>query len=250
MKRRGAAAWMVPRNGNTPHEAVWTTQYRDPTFLPISSVSLRGIINAMQVSASSRDYLTKLRVTIDSVDPVVIDGCVDVIREAWMHGRQIITCGNGGSAMTALHFINDWSKTISRHNGRAFRGRTLLDNIGMLTAYANDVSYADIFSEQLKHTAEPGDVLIAISGSGNSENIVRAVTVANEMGCETIGLCGFNGGKLRHLAKHVVWVDIDDMQISEDLHAVFGHIVMQRLCGGIALVAPGQRDALTKVATP
>jgi D-sedoheptulose 7-phosphate isomerase len=203
----------------------------------------------MEVSTSSRDYLTKLKATIDSVDPAVIDSCVEVIRNAWLRGRQVITCGNGGSAMTALHFINDWSKSISRHNGRSFRGRTLLDNIGTLTAYANDLSYDDIFSEQLRHTAEPGDVVIAISGSGNSENIVRAVVVANEMGCETVGLCGFNGGKLRHLAKHVLWVDIDDMQISEDLHAIFGHIVMQRLCGGIALVAPGRRDALAEVVT-
>jgi D-sedoheptulose 7-phosphate isomerase len=198
----------------------------------------------MRVSTSSRDYLAKLKATIDAVDPAAIDHCVEVIRQGWLNGRQIITCGNGGSAVTALHFITDWSKMISSHSGRPFRGRTLLDNIGMLTAYANDVSYADIFSEQLKHTAEPGDVLIAISGSGNSENIVRAVDVANEMGCETIGLCGFSGGKLRRLARHVVWVDIDDMQISEDLHAIFGHIVMQRLCGGITFVEPRQRETL------
>lgn len=198
----------------------------------------------MRVSTSSRDYLAKLKATIDAVDPAEIDHCVEVIRQGWLDGRQIITCGNGGSAVTALHFITDWSKMISNHSGKPFRGRTLLDNIGMLTAYANDVSYADIFSEQLKHTAAPGDVLIAISGSGNSENIVRAVTVANEMGCETIGLCGFSGGKLRKLAKHVVWVDIDDMQISEDLHAIFGHIVMQRLCGGITFVEPRVREKL------
>ena len=135
----------------------------------------------MRVSTSSRDYLAKLKATIDAVDPAEIDHCVEVIRQGWLNGRQIITCGNGGSAVTALHFITDWSKMISNHSGRPFRGRTLLDNIGMLTAYANDVSYADIFSEQLKHTAEPGDVLIAISGSGNSENIVRAVNTANEM---------------------------------------------------------------------
>lgn len=198
----------------------------------------------MRVSTSSRDYLAKLKAAIDAVVPAEIDHCVEVIRQGWLNGRQIITCGNGGSAVTALHFITDWSKMISNHSGRPFRGRSLVDNIGMLTAYANDVSYADIFSEQLKHTAEPGDVLIAISGSGNSENIVRAVNVANEMGCETIGLCGFSGGKLRRLAKHVVWVDIDDMQISEDLHAIFGHIVMQRLCGGITFAEPRQREAL------
>ena len=195
----------------------------------------------VNVSHSSSDYLAKLKATIDTIDTAEIDHCIDVIEQGWQNGRQIIVFGNGGSAMTALHYITDWSKMISHHAGKPFRGRSLLDNIGMLTAYGNDVSYADVFSEQMKHTAEPGDVVIAISGSGNSENIIRAIDVANQMGCETIGLCGFSGGRLRQAAKHVMWVDIDDMQISEDLHAIFGHIVMQRLCGGIRPAVPGAR---------
>ncbi|MBR1092276.1 SIS domain-containing protein [Bradyrhizobium manausense] len=197
----------------------------------------------------ARDYFAKLKATIDLMDFAEIDNCVGVIERAWREGRQILTLGNGGSAMTAIHYITDWSKMISNQNDKPFYGRTLLDNIGMLTAYANDVSYADIFSEQLKHTATKGDVVIAISGSGNSENVVRAVRLANAMGCETIGLCGFNGGQLRQLAKHTIWVDIDDMQICEDLHAIFGHIVMQRLCGGITDTMPGCRRSLSGAST-
>jgi len=187
-------------------------------------------------------YLQKLKAAIESVTDGEIDRCTDVIRQAWLDGKQIITLGNGGSALTALHFITDWSKMISAYGGQPFRGRSLCDNIGLLSAYANDVSYADVFAEQIRTVAEPGDVVIAISGSGNSENILRAVRLANDMGCETIGLCGFAGGRLRHLARHVFWIDIDDMQISEDLHAVFGHVVMQLLCGGIKPVAIRQSE--------
>ena len=207
----------------------------------------------MDAEKRAKYYLRKLSATIDAIDDTEIDHCMEVIRRGWLQGRQIITLGNGGSAITALHFITDWCKMISGHNNHPFRGRSLCDNLGILTAYANDVSYLDVFSEQLKHTAEAGDVVIAISGSGNSENILRAISLANEMGCETIGLCGFNGGQLRRLAKHVFWVEVDDMQLSEDLHAIFGHIVVQRLCGGITSVLPRRhanlRSAATAVAT-
>jgi D-sedoheptulose 7-phosphate isomerase len=98
-------------------------------------------------------------------------------------------------------------------------------------AYGNDLSFQDIFVEQLKNLLEPGDLVIAISGSGNSENVIRAVRYANANGAVTLGLCGYRGGKLKQLAQHVVWADVDDMQLSEDAHAIFGHIVMQRLCG-------------------
>lgn len=154
-----------------------------------------------------------------------------MIAQAWRNGNQIIVFGNGGSAMTALHFVTDWSKMISMRTGKPFYGRTLLDNMGMLTAYANDVSYADIFSEQLKYVMKPGDVALAISGSGNSENVVRAIQYANHHDGITLGLCGFRGGRVKDLCQHVVWADVDDMQLVEDLHEIFGHIVMQTLCG-------------------
>jgi D-sedoheptulose 7-phosphate isomerase len=166
-----------------------------------------------------------------TLDCEQLDEAVGVIEQAWQAGRQIITFGNGGSSLTALHFINDWNKSIFMSTGKPFRGRSLVDNVGLIMSYANDVSFQDIFIEQLKNVLQPGDVALAISGSGNSENVIRAVRYANEHGATTLGLCGYRGGKLKDLARHVVWADVDDMQLSEDVHAIFGHIVMQRLCG-------------------
>ena len=103
--------------------------------------------------------------------------------------------------------------------------------MGLVMSYGNDVSFQDIFVEQLKNVFQKGDLVIAISGSGNSENVIRAVRYANENQGVTLGLCGYRGGKLKDLARHVVWADVDDMQLSEDAHAIFGHIVMQKLCG-------------------
>jgi D-sedoheptulose 7-phosphate isomerase len=182
------------------------------------------------VSASSH-YLARLSSVISRVDGDQIDAAVELVKAAWRGGKQIITLGNGGSALTAAHFITDWNKGISLASGTPFRGRSLLDNIGLITAHANDQSYQDVFAEQLKNVALAGDLVIAVSGSGNSENIIRAIDCANEMGCVTLGLCGFCGGRLKAAARHHLWIDVDDMQIVEDLHAVFGHIVMQSLCG-------------------
>jgi D-sedoheptulose 7-phosphate isomerase len=182
-------------------------------------------------SGTAKSYLSKLSKTLDALDRDQVDSAVNVIASAWQAGRQIITFGNGGSSLTALHFINDWNKSIFMASGKSFRGRSLVDSIGLVMAYGNDVSFQDIFVEQLKNVLEPGDLAIAISGSGNSENVIRAVRYANENGATTLGLCGYRGGKLKDMARHIVWADVDDMQLSEDVHAIFGHIVMQRLCG-------------------
>lgn len=176
-------------------------------------------------------YFTKLRNQIDAVDRAEIDNGIAVIDAAWKRGAQIITLGNGGSSMTALHFVTDWNKSVYMASGRQFRGRTLVDNMGLLMAYGNDISFQDIFVEQLKNIVQPGDLVIAISGSGNSENVIRAVDYANEIGAETLGLCGYSGGKLKEKAQHIVWANVNDMQLCEDVHAIFGHIVMQKLCG-------------------
>jgi D-sedoheptulose 7-phosphate isomerase len=174
--------------------------------------------------------LASLSSCLNHLDRPQLDHGVEVIRRTWLAGRQIITLGNGGSAMTALHYITDWNKMIYLATGRPFRGRTLVDNVGLLSAYANDISFADIFVEQLKNVAGEGDLVIAISGSGNSENVIRAVRYANDCGCETLGLCGFTGGRLKEIAKHFIWANVCDMQLCEDTHAIFGHIVMKTLC--------------------
>ena len=103
--------------------------------------------------------------------------------------------------------------------------------MGLMTAYSNDISYDDVYSEQLKNLMDPGDLVIAVSGSGNSENVVRAIEYANESGGVTLAICGYDGGKIKKLAKHSLWIPSFDMQICEGLHFVFGPMVMKSLCG-------------------
>jgi len=181
-------------------------------------------------AGTGREYIGRLGALLTALDFDQLDNAVGVIAKAWRSGRQIITLGNGGSSMTALHFINDWNKSIYMSSGVPFRGRSLVDNMGLIMSYGNDISFQDVFVEQLKNLLQKDDLVIAISGSGNSENVIRAVRYANEHGGVTLGLCGYRGGKLKDLAQHVLWADVDDMQLSEDIHAIFGHIVMQRLC--------------------
>ncbi|MHB8347763.1 MAG: D-sedoheptulose-7-phosphate isomerase [Acidiferrobacterales bacterium] len=185
----------------------------------------------MNVNGYAEAYFAKLLRHLQTIDRGQIDHAVSVVAEAWRAGKQIITLGNGGSAMTALHFITDWNKSIFMQTGKKFRGRTLVDNVGLLMAYGNDISFQDIFSEQLKNIVESGDLVIAISGSGNSENVIRAVNYANDQGAVTLGICGYSGGRLKEAAQHTLWVNLNDMQLCEDVHAIFGHIVMQTLCG-------------------
>lgn len=180
-------------------------------------------------SGAATEYFDRLSRVLSSLDNESIDHAVGLVDKAWRDGKQIFTLGNGGSSLTALHFINDWNKCVFMASKRKFRGRSLVDNLGLIMSYGNDVSFQDVFVEQLKNLLEPGDLVIGISGSGNSENVLRAVSYANENGATTLGLCGFDGGKLKNIAQHHVWANINDMQLSEDIHSIFGHIVMQRL---------------------
>ena len=180
---------------------------------------------------SGAAYLSSLCRVLASLDEAAITEAVDMVHRAWRSGKQVITMGNGGSAVTALHYITDWNKAAYLSTKRPFRGRSLVDNIGLMTAYSNDMAYENVFSEQLANIASAGDLVIAVSGSGNSPNIVNAIRLANQMGCPTLGLCGFRGGELKRLAAHSVWADVDDMQYCEDVHAIFGHIVMKSLVG-------------------
>jgi D-sedoheptulose 7-phosphate isomerase len=180
---------------------------------------------------ASFQYISRLTSVLGALDYKAMDYAIGMIDATWRRGAQVITLGNGGSSMTALHYITDWSKMIPRITGRPFYGRTLVDNMGLVMAYGNDVSFADVFAEQLKNILRSGDLVLAISGSGESENVIRAVEFANAQGNETLGLCGYDGGRLLKRALHAVWIRVNDMQLCEDAHAMFGHIVVQKLCG-------------------
>jgi len=179
---------------------------------------------------NATDYFAKLNRTIAALDLRTVDEAVALVAKAHKKGRQIITLGNGGSSLTALHFITDWNKMVYLATGKPFRGRSLVDNIGLTFAYSNDIAFEDVFVEQLKNILEKDDLVIALSGSGNSPNVIKAVEYANSHDAITLGLCGYDGGKLAQVSQYTVWVDIKDMQISEDIHSMFGHIVVQKLC--------------------
>ncbi len=179
----------------------------------------------------TQHYFKRLVGAIEALDHAQVERAVDLVEEAYKADRQIITMGNGGSAATASHIICDWNKGISYGREHRMRGMCLNDNMATLMAYANDVSYDCVFVEPLKNFLRPGDLIIGFSGSGNSPNVLNAIKWANEHGGVTLGVCGYSGGKLKDMAKHVLHVNVNDMQIVEDLHMSFGHIVMQRLCG-------------------
>lgn len=165
-----------------------------------------------------------------SLDKTALQAAVDLIHAKFDAGKKIITCGNGGSAYTASHYITDWNKMINLATGRKFRGFSLCDNIGVITAFGNDLSYDEIFAGQLKAILDEGDLVIAISGSGNSPNVLKAVEYANANGGDTLAVVGYDGGKLLPLARQHILVPSFDMQICEDVHLMFGHMVMKTLC--------------------
>lgn len=155
---------------------------------------------------------------------------IDMIQSAFTSGRKIITCGNGGSASTASHYITDWNKMVNLATGKKFRGVSLCDNVGLITAYGNDLSYADVFAGQVDALMDEGDLLVAISGSGNSPNVLKAIEAARRAGGNVLGVVGYDGGKMMPMCDHSVWVDSFDMQLCEDVHLMFGHMVMKTLC--------------------
>jgi D-sedoheptulose 7-phosphate isomerase len=177
------------------------------------------------------NYLAAHAELAGKLDIVAFQAGIDLIRTTYESGKKIVTCGNGGSASTASHYITDWNKMVNLATGNKFRGISLCDNIGLITAYGNDLSYDEVFSGQAKAILDEGDLLVAISGSGNSTNVIKAVEYANSVGAVTLAIVGYDGGKLMPLAQHSVWVPSMDMQLCEDIHFMFGHLVMKSLCG-------------------
>ncbi len=173
-----------------------------------------------------RGYLGKLDATLKSLDPKEISAVGALLAAARHEGRQVFIAGNGGSAALASHVAVDLGKGCSRNREKRFRVLSLTDNMPWITAVGNDLSFDDIFVEQLKNYAVKGDVLLAISGSGNSKNILKALKYANQIGCVTVGISGFKGGALRDLVKHHVHVKADHMGLIEDAQLVVCHILM------------------------
>ena len=174
-------------------------------------------------------YFQRLKSTVDRLSLTDINQVMSVLEQAREAGRMIFIMGNGGSAATASHYVCDFNKGVSLNQEKKYKFLCLNDNLPSMMAYANDLSYDGIFVNALNTYFQPGDVVIGISGSGNSTNVLRAIEYANRHGGITIGLSGYDGGKLKQMARYNIHVPADDMQITEDLHMVLDHCMMKIL---------------------
>ena len=174
-------------------------------------------------------YSKKLQSVLEKSAWSVIEELASDMQKCWKDGRRVFLCGNGGSAGNAIHLANDFLYGIAKQTGGGLRVLALSDNTSIITCLANDLSYDHIFSEQLAVQAEKGDLLIALSGSGNSPNIILAIEQAKKMQVKSFAILGFLGGKCKALVDVPIHFPIDDMQISEDLQLIVGHMLMQWL---------------------
>lgn len=172
---------------------------------------------------------------LQKLDVNAINDVMNLLEETLRQEGTVYVFGNGGSAATASHYQNDFNKGISEYTEKKFRFHCLNDNVATLMAIANDIGYEEVFRFQLRGRLRPGDICIAISGSGNSKNVVNAVEYAREQGCKVIGVTGFGGGKVRELCDLSLHVPVNSMQITEDIHMVFDHLIMsifyKTMCG-------------------
>lgn len=176
----------------------------------------------------ARQYFLDLQRVLANLSHDGLDQIADELARACEAGRMLYLFGNGGSASLASHIACDLGKgTAYCNGGRRFRVLALTDNLPLLTAWANDSSYEHVFSEQLKNLVQPHDVAFAISGSGNSNNVLNALQVAREAGATTVGISGFQGGKMKSLCDICVIVPSDNMQIIEDIHLAMAHSIFR-----------------------
>ena len=176
-------------------------------------------------------YIEMEKKVLDSLPVEEINRVMNVLEQARMDRKRIFICGNGGSASTASHLECDFNKGISYEQELKYDIECLSDNVPMMMAIANDIGYDDIFVVPLKNKLKKGDIVIGISGSGNSENVIRAFQYANEAGAKTIAFTGYSGGKLKQLANYNLHLTVDNMQITEDIHLVLNHMMMYILSG-------------------
>ena len=180
-----------------------------------------------------KDYMSEINTyleheidTLKALDVNEINAALNLLLETFEGGNTVFVFGNGGSSATASHFQNDFNKGVSEHTEKKFNFLCLNDNVATVMAVANDIGFDEVFRFQLIGHMRPGDVVLAISGSGNSRNVINAVEYAKEQGAKVIGLTGFGGGKLKELSDVSLHVPVNSMQITEDIHMVFDHLMM------------------------
>ena len=183
-------------------------------------------------------YLAHTRATLDGLSVVEIRAVIDELQQAYDDGRQVLIIGNGGSSATASHFAGDLAKTIlgypPNRTAKRFRAVSLAADMPIITAWANDASFDDIFSEQIAALGQPGDLLVAITGSGNSPNIVAGVEAAKRLGMRTVGFLGFEGGRTKDLVDTHVLVRSNHYGHVEDMHMMLVHLITAYFTGVVA----------------
>ena len=176
-----------------------------------------------------QSYSEKLQEILQQSDWSPVEELATDMQKCWKDGRRVFICGNGGSAGNAIHLANDFIYGIAKTTGGGIRAISLSDNSAVITCLANDVGYDYIYSEQLAVQAEKDDLLIVLSGSGNSSNILHAVDQAKKMQIKSFAVLGYSGGKCKELVDVPIHFSVDDMQIAEDLQIIVGHMIMQWL---------------------
>ena len=173
-----------------------------------------------------RAYMQNEIETLKRLDVQQIDAALQLVQETYETQNTIYICGNGGSSATASHFQNDFNKGISEYTKKKFCVSCLCDNVSTIMAIANDIDFEEVFRFPLRGRMRKGDILVAISGSGNSQNVLNAVQYTHDVGNQVIGMTGYDGGRLKGLSDISLHVPINSMQITEDLHMMFGHLMM------------------------
>lgn len=176
-------------------------------------------------------YLKDVAAVLDRMSVKDIERVVNVIADARRHGKKVFFFGNGGSAATASHFVCDMAKGTVRKDKPRIKAFCLTDNLPLLSAWANDTAYENVFAEQLENIIEAGDVAVAISGSGNSPNVLKGVAVARAKGATTVGLTAFEGGKLKAMVDVPLVVPVHSMEQAEDVHLILDHVIAVCLRG-------------------
>jgi D-sedoheptulose 7-phosphate isomerase len=174
-----------------------------------------------------RTYLGEVSDLVMQVPPIEIDRVTGIIMKAYRSGRTVFVFGNGGGSATAAHFVCDLAKGTVAENRPRLKAMSLSNDIALLTAWANDTDYTNTFGEQLRNFVEEGDVVIGLSGSGMSPNVINAFHIANESRAKTVLFSGFQGGKARLVADETIIVPSDDMQQIEDVHLILTHIIFR-----------------------
>ena len=180
----------------------------------------------MTISDYISEYLEMEKKTIETLNREELLSVVNAFLDVYEKEGTIYVFGNGGSASTASHMANDYNKGLNEFLDKKFRFVCLNDNVATLMSIANDISYEEVFRMQLRGKLEEKDLVVGISGSGNSMNVINAISYAKEMGVKTVGLCGYEGGKLKALSDVVLHVKLNNMQIVEDIHLIFNHLLM------------------------